>query len=237
MKSLTLVIPCKNEALRINKGAFYEALENIPGLSFLFVDDGSTDNTAEVLAYMSKSSLSIESIYLPRNVGKAEAVRQGVKYLLKNGSSDLIGFWDADLATPLDEVPRFVAPFEKDVSAEMVIGSRWPHLGASVIRDSFRSFSGNVMKLLIKSVLRAPIYDTQCGAKVMTRKLAGEIFEKKFVSPWMFDVELFKRMGKKRILRGVKEMPLDLWRDVEGSKMTILGAMGAIVDLLKIAFS
>lgn len=237
MKTLTLIVPCYNEEKRLSISAFLESTSEYPYLSFLFVDDGSVDKTGETLSHLRNLSPAFEALILPENLGKAGAVRAGVKYLLENGSSDLIGYWDADLATPLGEVPRFVSPFENDEKLEMVIGSRWPHLGASVIRKRWRDFSSLVMKLLIRLVLRLPIYDTQCGAKVMTRKTAAEVFDKDFVSPWLFDVELFRRLGRRRVLNGVKELPLDFWRDVEGSKLTTLSSLLSIIDLFKIAFS
>ena len=237
MTSVTLIIPCKDEAKRLETTVFLDAVREIPELSLLFVNDGSTDATGEILAYLVHASPAIAALHLPKNGGKAEAVRAGVSHLLAQDRTGLIGFWDADLATPLEDVRRFVAVFERDPSAEMVIGSRWPHLGASVERSGLRDLTGKLMKFLIRRVLSAPVYDTQCGAKVMTRELAEEVFARKFLSPWLFDVELFRRMGKRRILKGVKELPLDSWRDVEGSKMTMGGALRSLVDLARIACS
>lgn len=73
MTSLTLVIPCKDEAKRLMTDAFLDALRDYPYLSFLFVDDGSTDDTAEVLALLERQSPAIHALYLPKNVGKVEA--------------------------------------------------------------------------------------------------------------------------------------------------------------------
>lgn len=237
MSPVTLIIPCKDEAGRLEQSVILEAIEKNPALSLLFVNDGSRDGTTAILAHLAHASPAIAAIHLPRNVGKAEAVRAGVKRLLAEGGEGLIGFWDADLATPLEDVERFVAVFERDPTTEMVIGSRWPHLGASVERSGFRDFTGQIMKFLIRHVLRAPVYDTQCGAKVFTRKLAREVFASPFLSPWLFDVEMFRRLGKRRILRGVKELPLDCWRDIAGSKMTLGGALRSVLDLVRIAWS
>lgn len=235
MRPVALVIPCKNEALRLNPAAFREAVEEIPGLSLLFVDDGSTDATADVLAHLAESSPAIGVLYLRQNVGKAEAVRAGIRHLLAGGGEGLVGFWDADLATPLAEVRRFVQAFEWNESAELVIGSRWPHLGARIDRTVFRSCTGAFMKFLIRWVLTVPVYDTQCGAKVMTRALAARLFARPFVSRWLFDVELFRRMGRRAVLRSVRELPLDDWRDVGGSKMTFRAAVFSVFDLFRIA--
>jgi len=235
VKPITLVIPCKDEASRINQTGFLQAVSDIPGLALLFVDDGSTDETASVLSHLTAASPAIEALYLPENVGKAEAVRAGIRYLLNAGGNGLVGFWDADLATPIEEVRRFVLAFERNPALEMVVGSRWPHLGAHVDRDVFRNCTGVFMRLLIRRVLTVPVYDTQCGAKVMTRSLARRLFARPFVSRWLFDVELFRRMGRRAVLRGVKELPLDDWRDVGGSKMTLCAAVFSVFDLFRIA--
>lgn len=237
MRPVTLVVPCKDEARRLDRGAFLQAVETIPGLALLFVDDGSTDSTASVLAHLVNASPAVDALYLPENVGKAEAVRAGVRHLLAVGGTGLVGFWDADLATPLEAVRRFVDAFESDPRLEMAVGSRWPHLGASVDRSVFRACTGGVMKFLIRRLLSAPVYDTQCGAKVMTRELAGRLFGRRFVSRWLFDVELFRRMGRSAILRGVRELPLDSWRDVAGSKMTFRSAVFSVFDLVRIAWT
>ncbi|MGN0833882.1 MAG: glycosyltransferase [Kiritimatiellia bacterium] len=235
MRPVTLVIPCKNEALRLNPEAFRQAVGELQGLSLLFVDDGSTDATASVLAHLAGSSPAIDALYLRQNVGKAEAVRAGIRHLLAGGGEGLVGFWDADLATPLEEVRRFVQEFERDDRAELVVGSRWPHLGARIDRTIFRNCTGACMKFLIRCVLTVPVYDTQCGAKVMTRALAARLFARPFVSRWLFDVELLRRMGRRAVLRGVRELPLDDWRDVGGSKMTFRAAVCSVFDLFRIA--
>jgi len=237
MTPVTLVVPCKDEATRLDQTAFLKAASEIQGLAFLFVDDGSTDATASVLAHLTSASPAIEALYLPKNVGKAEAVRAGMLHLLENGGTGLVGFWDADLATPLDEVERFVGMFERKPDMTMVVGSRWPHLGAHIDRTAFRNLTGLLMKILIRVMLRLPVYDTQCGAKVMTRALAERLFACPFVSRWLFDVELFRRMGRSSILRQVQELPLDDWRDVAGSKMSFRAAVRSFLDLFRIAFA
>ena len=76
--TLALVVPCKNEYRRLDPSAFLDAIRAFPWLTFLFVDDGSTDETAETLAFLERQSPAVQALYLPRNVGKAEAVRAGV---------------------------------------------------------------------------------------------------------------------------------------------------------------
>ena len=81
MNTLALVVPCRNEARRLAPAAYLRAVEEWPWISFCFVDDGSTDATAEVLAHLVRLSPAIHALYLPANLGKAGAVREGVRYL------------------------------------------------------------------------------------------------------------------------------------------------------------
>ena len=235
MTSVALVVPCHNEAARLNPAAFLEALDNHPYLTLCFVDDGSTDATADTLALLTSASPSIDAVYLPRNVGKAEAVRQGVLHVLRRTACEAVGFWDADLATPLDAVAPFVDALERDGGADAVLGARWPHLGAHVARSVFRSCTGSAMKMLIRLVLRAPVYDTQCGAKLFRRTCAAELFAAPFVSNWLFDVELLKRLGTRRIASRVREVALDAWHDVPGSKLRPWDSFHILLDLIRIA--
>ena len=230
MNTLSLVIPCHNEAARLSKSAFLEALLNWPWVSFCFVDDGSTDSTAEQLAHLTRLSPSVHALYLPRNIGKAEAVRTGIRYLCENACSDFVGFWDADLATPLSEIPSFMRQFKERPHIKAVIGSRWPHLGAEITRRPMRNLTGWIMKSLIRHILAVPIWDTQCGAKILTRSLAEETFNRPFRTKWLFDVELLMRIGRHRLSKLVMEHPLHTWSDVPGSKLDV----HAFTDLFKL---
>ena len=219
MKTLALVIPCHNEAKRLDIQAFTDAAEKWPWVSFCFVDDGSTDSTASKLACLSNQSPAFHAIYLEKNMGKAEAVRRGMLHICENSHADCAGFWDADLATPLDAIPSFMQQFEARAGLKGVIGSRWPHLGTDIRRSALRNFSGAVAKFLIRRVLGVPVWDTQCGAKIFTRETARAIFGAPFKTKWLFDVELLARLGKNDLGKGVREIPLEAWYDVPGSKV------------------
>lgn len=234
MKKLAIVIPCKNEILRLRPCAFFEAVERWPFLCFCFVDDGSTDGTTELLSFLQQNSPSIDAVFLPENRGKAEAVRAGMNFLFNKTDLEWVGFWDADLATPLEEIPRFLETVEKNPRCDAVIGARWPHLGARIERSLFRGFTGMVMKALIRIVLRCSVFDTQCGAKIFRKEVAEEIFADPFISRWLFDVELLKRMGCTRLRKNVIEQPLQDWNEVPGSKLHFLDECRVFFDLAKI---
>ena len=234
MKSLALVVPCKNEAKRLAVDSFLRALDDYPFLSFLFVDDGSTDDTAEVLAHLERLSPSIRALYLKENVGKAEAVRAGANWLLAHTDCECVGFWDADLATPLSELDGFVRALDTDPEVEAAIGSRWPHLGAAIDRKVFRHCTGFAMKTLIRLVLGVGAYDTQCGAKVFRRAFAWRVFARPFLSRWLFDVELLLRVPRAWLVTCVVEVPLANWRDVAGSKLGLRDSLRLLPDLLRL---
>jgi dolichyl-phosphate beta-glucosyltransferase len=101
MKSFqsAIVIPCYNEANRLNVGAFDRFMALHPDNTFVFVNDGSTDQTFEVLERLRENHPSCVVLNIKQNGGKAEAVRSGLMYALDHLTASVVGFWDADLAT------------------------------------------------------------------------------------------------------------------------------------------
>src|SRR5262245_40173831 len=107
MSSAIIIVPCYNEAKRLNVDKFKAFFSQGHPQQFLFVNDGSTDGTLRLLESLHDYAPQFFSIYdLPQNVGKAEAVRTGI-LLAFEASPDYIGYWDADLATPLDAMAAF----------------------------------------------------------------------------------------------------------------------------------
>ena len=130
MSHTIIVIPCFNEARRLSA----EAFETVPAgrrIEYLFVDDGSTDGTGSLLAALAAKSPHCSVLTLDQNGGKAEAVRRGI-LAAAGRSPDFVGFWDADLATPLEELPRFCEAMEEDSTVEAVTGARVKLLGRDI---------------------------------------------------------------------------------------------------------
>lgn len=221
----TVIIPCHNEAKRLNLAAFHRFEAEHPEAALLFVDDGSTDATAACLA-------DFPVLHLEQNVGKAEAIRRGVLAMLAlDASTEAFAFLDADLATSLDELARLAGILAEKPRLAMVIGSRWPHLGAHIRRGAVRALAGRLMAWMIRLALGRPVYDTQCGAKVFRREAAWTLFGRPFHSCWLFDVELLLR------LRGhVEEVPLRAWREVDGSKLGLGAMLRAPFELARIVW-
>jgi len=228
VRKTRLVIPCYNEALRLNPEAFLFALSNDSDLSFLFVNDGSTDNTVPLLeALKKKNPAQIEIMNLEKNAGKAEAVRRGVLASLEE-SFDNVGYWDADLATPLAEVKGFCDLLNRP-DVDMAIGSRVCLLGHKIERRALKHYLGRLFATCASLLLEIGIYDTQCGAKMFANSAAvRQVFGKPFKVKWTFDVEMLARFSlvKREPLSGISsrwvELPLAEWIDVKGSKVTCM---------------
>jgi glycosyltransferase involved in cell wall biosynthesis len=188
---LTLVVPCYNEATRPDTGAFLAWVSARPARYLRFVDDGSTDQTAAVLDRLSERHSRISVLHLSPNHGKAGAVRAGI---LQEPVSDVVGFWDADLATPLREVDRLIEVLLNNPDLQCVAGIRVMRLGARIERSLSRHVFSRLFVTVSSVLLGLHAYDTQCGAKLFQRNVVQPLFAESFVSPWFFDLELYVRL-------------------------------------------
>jgi len=237
-----IVVPCYNEAFRLQSDRFLEFLRGHEDIRFLFVNDGSRDDTLSVLKTMQSGCEDrIQILDMIQNGGKAEAVRAGMLAAIAQGGVSYVGFWDADLATPLEAIPEFLEVIEGSDELEMVFGSRIRLLGRHVNRRAARHYLGRVFASVVSIVLRLPIYDTQCGAKVfrITPELS-QVLQDPFLSRWVFDVEILARYialhdGSSAFLHeAIYELPLARWDDVAGSKVGAGDFLIAFLDILRI---
>lgn len=235
-----VVIPCFNEARRLRVESFVEFLDATPSTGLLFVNDGSSDDTDAVLKKLEAlRPNAVRVVSLARNGGKAEAVRTGVNTAL-TGSARYVAYWDADLSTPLSEVGEFRSVLERKPHLLVVTGARIRRLGAEVHRDELRHYLGRIFATLASLVLRLPVYDTQCGAKMFrANDFVRGLFAKPFESRWIFDVEVLARLvatigGSRKAEAVIYEYPLPVWRDVAGSKLGGKHMVAALRDLFRI---
>lgn len=241
---LTIVVPCFNEAARLDRQAFLSFVAENESVRFLFVNDGSTDRTGDLLQELSREAPGrLEGLTLVRNSGKAEAVRQGVLAALDQ-RPDFIGYWDADLATPLSAIPPLLEVLLSVPSAQMVLGSRVRLLGRTIERRAMRHYFGRVFATAASLSLGIAVYDTQCGAKILrVTARTRSLFDAPFTSRWIFDVELLARLLEGRSAaereeagRFLLEYPLMEWRDVAGSKVRPHDFVVAMTGLARIAW-
>ncbi|MDF1501890.1 glycosyltransferase [Roseisolibacter sp. H3M3-2] len=240
----TLVVPCYNEASRLDLPAFAQALAEQSALALLFVDDGSADATRALLDAFADAHPGRVGVYaMSRNGGKAAAVRAGLLRALSaaaDGECSIVGYWDADLATPLPVAAEMAALLHDRPACVAVLGSRVRLLGRCIDRRPVRHYLGRVFATVASAALRMPVYDTQCGAKLFRAGPAlARALEAPFTSRWAFDVELLARLreatGWCDADESFVELPLLAWHDVAGSKMRAGAALRAGLDLLRIA--
>lgn len=232
--SATIVVPCFNEAARLAPTQFIDFVEANLDVSILFVDDGSTDETASILRTLASHS-RVSVLTLPKNQGKAEAVRRGLLAAMST-PADWIGYVDADLATPPAEIRRLIDIAIGTSKFDCVFGSRIRLCGSHISRSTWHHLRGRVFATLADYVLGAHVYDTQAGAKFFrNRPELRSCLESPFADRWSFDVELFGRLGRVDIFpsRSV-EIPMQTWTDHRGSKVGLLGGVRAMASLIRV---
>jgi CheY-like chemotaxis protein len=235
-----VVIPCYNEEERLLGKEFRDFAHSNLGYHLCFVNDGSTDKTLEVLEELKKGNESNISIYdCEKNGGKAEAVRLGMLHMAKDPQLDYIGFLDADLSTDFRDFDDLVETLDQS-DFKIVSGSRMSRMGADITKESARKIISMTINLIIRTILRMPFNDTQCGAKVMDRSVVPLLFNKPFITKWLFDVEMFIRMrkyyGKTEAKKLICEQPLKRWIHADGSKLSMKDSVKIVGQLAKIAF-
>lgn len=238
MQKACIVIPCYNESTRLDLSVFNSFIKNYLTIDFLFVNDGSSDNTLDLLEkFRTDNHQRVLVLNLDENSGKAEAVRQGVLEVCKNKEYEYVGFWDADLATPLSEIINFLRQIENQ-SIKVAIGSRMKRLGANVERKFTRHILGRVFSTFSSIILKLPVYDTQCGAKLFHTELVC-LFEDKFITSWLFDIELLARyrnkFGLPATMTQVLEVPVNEWIEKGDSRLKLKHMLKVPLELINIS--
>jgi len=239
---LALVVPCYNESARLAPEEFLRFTVTHPAVRLLMVDDGSGDATGEILERLCASApATVQVLHRSPRSGKAEAVRAGILAGIEQRAG-LVGFLDADLSTPLSVVDDFLAVLRARPTVEFVLGSRVMLLGREVKRSMPRHYLGRVFATAVSHALDLPVYDTQCGAKVLRVNAAtATLFAEPFRSPWLLDVELIARYLRLPVAPGepprrdrLYELAVPTWHDIPGSKLRWYDFARAAVDLARI---
>ena len=229
MKKVAIVLPCYNEA----KGAKENVLKiqdyckSLSDYSFCFipVNDGSKDNTKEVI----ESIPGANAVSYDENHGKGHAVTEGIKKALEL-ECDFITFMDIDLSTDLEALPKLLNELE---TTDFVIGSRYEKESNIVIKQPFkRRFISKISRIMIKMMFHFPTKDTQCGFKGMNKECASVVMEKTLVDNFAFDVEYLyiAKLHKKTI----KPLPV-IWKDDRDSRVQAFkSSVKFFFDLFKI---
>lgn len=239
-KCIGVVIPCYNEEDRLMEAEFINFVRGNLGYHLCFVNDGSTDNTLKQLNLLKEGRENYISVFdCPKNGGKAEAVRQGILHLTQNTDLDLeyIGFLDADLSTDFNDFEALVRTIERS-DYKIVSGSRITRMGANIHKQSARQIISLTINFIIQKILGMNFKDTQCGAKVMHKDVIPVLFRDKFITRWLFDVEMFLRLKKRfgaRTHNMILEQPLHRWIHADGSKLSMKDSLKIAFQLTRIA--
>ncbi len=227
---LSFIIPAYNEASRLGS-TIEQVLAYLEGLPYssevIVVDDGSTDATTEVakaLFAAHPGPVATRVLGYAPNRGKGYAVRQG----LLAATGTIAVFSDADLSTPIDELPRLVDPIRAG-EADVVFGSR--ALDRSLIgvhQPWLREQSGRVFNFIMQLATGLPYADTQCGFKAFRLAVCRPIAAGATLDRFGFDVELLL-LAHKAGLR-LREQPVH-WNDAAGSKVGLLNGLDGFREL------
>ncbi len=237
MPLLSIVIPAYNEEERLGK-TLSETFDYLAAQDFtselIVVDDGSRDRTVEIAeSFQSRSSTKTKLTTLknPGNRGKGYAVRNGMLH----ASGEIHLFFDADLATPLDQIPKVVQPILNG-QYDVVFGSRAMNEAVIEVEQSIlRRLRGRGGNLLIRLLTGMDIMDTQCGFKAFRRQASQAVFPLQQVEGFGFDPEVLF-IANKQGWRW-QETPV-VWRHIEGSKVTMFSAtISVFTEVCKIRWN
>ena len=227
---LSVIIPCYNEQNRFQEGFnhYFQYLKRQKYLwELIFVNDGSTDNTLELIKLACQKSPLVTFVSYSKNHGKGYAICQGVK----KASGKQILFTDIDYSVPIKTIESFFKYFEKGF--DCVIGSRRVKGARILIRQpKLREFLGKGFTQLVRILIDSKIKDSTCGFKAFESKVAKKIFGKITIYDWAFDAEILficKRNNIKYIQAPVA------WEDKRGSKVSpIKDVFNSLLGLIKI---
>jgi dolichyl-phosphate beta-glucosyltransferase len=229
----SIIIPAYNEGARV--GATLEKVlayvdKQAWNAEIIAVDDGSRDNTVEIIRGYAEKNPRLRLLQNPGNRGKGYSVRNGMLH----AQGELLLFSDADLSAPIEEADKLFGAIAG--GADIAIGSRWLRRDLQTQRQPFyRQIFGRVFNLLLRITLGLTYKDTQCGFKAFTRDAAEKIFPLQRIERWGFDPELLYLARKLKFK--VAEVPVE-WAHSEGTRISPLrDGTRMFVEMLKIRWN
>lgn len=208
MKNLVLVIPCYNEEKRFRVDEIKKFIEQYQSIDFCFVNDGSSDGTAAFIQRKFVNGKNCSLLSHSKNLGKGNAIR-GAMLQLKQKKYPLYGFIDADFEIPF---PQVLGLLEELKNEKILMAITCRNLKENFRLYRHRSILSLVMVKMANRIigLKPGLADTQCGNKIFRREILDTCFSEKFISDWLFDIEIFLRLKKKfpRVRQAIAEVPL-----------------------------
>jgi dolichyl-phosphate beta-glucosyltransferase len=235
MPEICIIIPFYNEEKRFDVEKFENFSQKHTAIYFCLVNDGSKDNTLFVLEGLQSQNERIKVLNLPSNKGKAEAIRLGMNHVQQWMDFKYLAFLDADFSAPPEVIPFMLSVSE---GRSILMGSRIMYLGMNISRNPLRHYIGRIFATLASEILKLPIYDTQCGAKIFSKEIVAVAFNEPFITTWLFDLEIIMRIIKEigwvKFLQISKEVPLYEWVEKGGSKVKLSYMFRLPIDLMRI---
>jgi dolichyl-phosphate beta-glucosyltransferase len=229
----SFVIPAYNESVRI-RPTLHALLRHVQeqhwDAEILVVNDGSTDDTAQVVREFGKEHPQVLLVENPGNHGKGYSVRNGMLH----AHGDICLFTDADLSSPITEAQKLFDAINQ--GADIAIGSRWLRTELQTERQPlYRQAFGRIFNLAQRIILGLNFADTQCGFKAFRKDAAQSIFPLQKIERWGFDPEILflaRRAGMR-----IEEVPV-LWAHSEGTRLNPLrDGLRMFVELLRIRWN
>lgn len=229
----TIVIPAYNEGARISNSLdhilAFSAQQNW-AVEILVINDGSRDNTAEIVRNYSRKNANVRLLENPGNRGKGYSVRNGVL----NARGEMILFTDADLSSPIEEAPKLFEALRQ--GADMAIGSRWLQVELQNKRQPIhRQVFGRIFNLLLRVTLGLPYKDTQCGFKAFPRSVGQAVFSRQKIERWGFDPEILyiaRKLGYK-----ITEVPVEWAHDTRSKINPVTDGFKMFLEMLWIRWA
>ena len=229
----SIIIPAYNESLRIT-ATLDKVLAHIAqekwDAEVLVVNDGSGDDTADIIRGYAAAHSSVRLVENPGNRGKGYSVRNG----MQQARGEALLFSDADLSSPIYEARKLFEAL--DSGADVAIGSRWLKRETQTERQPlYRQLFGRLFNLMLRVVLGLPFKDTQCGFKAFNRRAADAIFPRQRIERWGFDPELLFLAKKFGFV--THEVPVE-WAHDERSKISpIRDGLAIFSEMLRIRWN
>lgn len=218
MRRLAVVIPCYNEEKRLKKSSILKLINHTEQIDVYLSNDGSTDNTANLMIDIAQESDAIKVLNYDKNEGKAKTIFKSFVSLKNRNEYTHFGYLDADFSTESED---YLELYQELLNSDKkyIFGSRIATLNSKIDRKLHRHLIGRGVITFINIFFKFKIYDTQCGAKIFDRQVLEVITRSEFVTNWLFDIEIFIRLTNDNLLFEGIEYPLKKWKDINGSKI------------------
>lgn len=228
----SIIIPAYNESQRLAlslEKILRHVAEQRWQAEIIVVDDGSTDDTAEIVSQYMRQNSAVRLLKNPGNRGKGYSVRNGM--LAAHG--DVLLLTDADLSAPIAEAQKLFSAISK--GADIAIGSRWKNSHTQTVRQPlYRQFISRIFNLLLRTILALPQKDTQCGFKAFSGHAARAIFPSQKVERWGFDAEIL--FLARRLNFEVAEIPVQWGHDDRSKIHPLRDGFSIVWDMVRVRY-